>query len=144
MGLILRLVECRPQMDCAAREMHHALTRTGPDRTELADHAHRLLSTSTDRYKRDRALDALYAGGHDTGTLETANDTAARELRIRMKDHDPLVGEQRHRRTRRRPAVLTQGVDVSFNEAGSWAAALMMRESWKRPPCSLLCARMKA
>jgi hypothetical protein len=64
---------------------HHALTG---HRHELADHAHRLLSTSTDRYKRDRALNALNAWGHDTSTLENANDIAARELRTRMEDHD--------------------------------------------------------
>ncbi|WP_329536788.1 hypothetical protein OG568_50145 (plasmid) [Streptomyces sp. NBC_01450] len=61
---------------------HHSLTG---HRNELADHAHRLLSTSTDRYKRDSALDALNAWGHDTSTLENANDIAARELRA---DHD--------------------------------------------------------
>ncbi|MGW2563079.1 hypothetical protein ACWCXB_28330 [Streptomyces sp. NPDC001514] len=64
---------------------HHALTEHRP---ELADHAHRLLSTSTDRYKRDRALDALNAWGHDTSTLENANDVAAREFHARMADHD--------------------------------------------------------
>ncbi|WP_326741041.1 hypothetical protein [Streptomyces sp. NBC_01022] len=51
-------------------------------------HAHRLLSTCTDRFKRDRVLDALNAWGHDTSTLENANDIAARELRTRMADHD--------------------------------------------------------
>lgn len=64
---------------------HHALTG---HRNELADHAHRLLSTSTDRYRRDRALDALNAWGHDTSTFENANDITARELRTRMADHD--------------------------------------------------------
>ncbi|MGW4234200.1 hypothetical protein ACWEF9_33875 [Streptomyces sp. NPDC004980] len=64
---------------------HHALTG---HRNELVDHAHRLLSANTDRYKRDRALDALSAWGHDTSTLENANDIAARELRTRMADHD--------------------------------------------------------
>ncbi|MEU9107840.1 hypothetical protein AB0D54_26630 [Streptomyces xanthophaeus] len=46
---------------------HPALTT---HRAELADHARRLLATSTDRYRRDRALGALKAWGHDTGTLE--------------------------------------------------------------------------
>ncbi|MEE1735787.1 hypothetical protein PUR49_04570 [Streptomyces sp. BE147] len=64
---------------------HHALAE---HRNELADHAHRLLSTSTDRYRRDRALDALNAWGHDTSTLENANDIAAREFHVRMADHD--------------------------------------------------------
>ncbi|MFF7529930.1 hypothetical protein ACKI1Q_15230 [Streptomyces galilaeus] len=64
---------------------HHALTEY---RNELADHVHRLLSTSTDRYKRDRTLDALNAWGHDTSTLENANDIAAREYQARMADHD--------------------------------------------------------
>lgn len=64
---------------------HHALTE---HRNELADHAHRLLSTSTDRYKRDRTLEALNAWGHDTSTLENANDIAAREYHARMADHD--------------------------------------------------------
>ncbi|MFF3350621.1 hypothetical protein [Streptomyces sp. NPDC002779] len=62
---------------------HHALIR---HRNELACHAHRLLSTSTDRYKRDRALDALNAWGHDTSTLENANDVAAREARRADRD----------------------------------------------------------
>ncbi|MFJ8983001.1 hypothetical protein [Streptomyces sp. NPDC102282] len=62
---------------------HHALTE---HRKGLADHARRLLSTSTDRYRRDRALDALNAWGHDTSTLENASDIAARELRTRMED----------------------------------------------------------
>ncbi|MEE1737029.1 hypothetical protein PUR49_11030 [Streptomyces sp. BE147] len=64
---------------------HHALIR---HRNELADHAHRLLSTSTDRRKRDRTLDALNAWGHDTSTLENVHNIAVRELRTRMEDHD--------------------------------------------------------
>ncbi|MEU1306909.1 hypothetical protein [Streptomyces shenzhenensis] len=56
-------------------------------RNELADRARRLLSTNTDRYKRDRALDALNAWGHDTSTLENANDIAARKYHARMADH---------------------------------------------------------
>ncbi|MCX4486621.1 hypothetical protein OG890_22245 [Streptomyces anulatus] len=64
---------------------HHALTS---HRNELADHAHRLLSTSTDRHKRDRALDALNAWGYDISTLENVHDITARELRTRMEDHD--------------------------------------------------------
>ncbi|MFJ1933396.1 hypothetical protein ACIOGZ_12165 [Kitasatospora sp. NPDC088160] len=50
----------------------------------LVDHAHRLLATSTDRYNRDRALDALKAWGHDTGDLENADDIAARERHARL------------------------------------------------------------
>jgi hypothetical protein len=64
---------------------HHALTE---HRNELADHAHRLLSTSTDRYKRYRALEALKAWGHDVSALESASDGAARELHTRMADPD--------------------------------------------------------
>ncbi|MFF3784358.1 hypothetical protein [Streptomyces sp. NPDC001933] len=64
---------------------HHALTE---HRNELADHARRLLSTSTDRYKRDRALDALNAWGQDTSPLGNAKDTAARESHARMADHN--------------------------------------------------------
>ncbi|MFE7712320.1 hypothetical protein ACFU6I_42735 [Streptomyces sp. NPDC057486] len=64
---------------------HHALTE---HRIELADQAHRLLSISTDRYKRDRALNALRAWGHDTSALENASDIAARELHARMADPD--------------------------------------------------------
>ncbi|MET9041634.1 hypothetical protein ABZX34_01825 [Streptomyces sp. NPDC004362] len=50
-------------------------------RGELAEHARRLLATSTDRYLRDRALETLKAWGHDTDSLENADDVAARELR---------------------------------------------------------------
>ncbi|QES52048.1 hypothetical protein DEJ50_00520 [Streptomyces venezuelae] len=57
-------------------------------RAELADHARRLLATSNDRYKRDRALEALTAWGHDTSALENANDIAARELQARPADPD--------------------------------------------------------
>ncbi|UQW99312.1 hypothetical protein [Streptomyces sp. RerS4] len=45
----------------------------------LAGRARRLLATSTDRYHRDRVLDALKAWGHDTSGLENASDIAARE-----------------------------------------------------------------
>lgn len=48
-------------------------------RSDLAGHAHRLLATSTDRYHRDRVLDALKAWGHDTSDLENEADIAARE-----------------------------------------------------------------
>ncbi|MFJ8747351.1 hypothetical protein ACIRL2_49470 [Embleya sp. NPDC127516] len=51
----------------------------GGHRSELADHARRLLATSTDPHNRDRALAALRAWGHDTGDLETADDVVARE-----------------------------------------------------------------
>ncbi|MFI6284429.1 hypothetical protein ACIBCM_06675 [Streptomyces sp. NPDC051018] len=54
---------------------HHPLTG---HRNELADHFHRLLGTSTERCKRDRALDALNAWDRDTSTPENANDNAAR------------------------------------------------------------------
>lgn len=47
---------------------HHALTS---HRNELADHAHRLLSTSTDLHKRDRALDALNAWGTTSAPWKT-------------------------------------------------------------------------
>lgn len=40
-------------------------------RVGLADRVRRLLAASSDRYSRDRALDALKAWGHDTGPLET-------------------------------------------------------------------------
>lgn len=52
-------------------------------REELADRARDLLSTSTDRYKRDRVFDALQTWGHDTSGLENADDLSARELRAR-------------------------------------------------------------
>ncbi|WP_203686841.1 hypothetical protein [Streptomyces sp. SID14515] len=64
---------------------HHALTG---HRNRPAGLAHRLLSTSTDRHRRDRALDALNAWGHDTSSLENANDVAARGLRTGAEDHD--------------------------------------------------------
>lgn len=54
-------------------------------RAGLARRARRLLATSTDRYNRDRALDALKAWGHDTGPLETPDDIAARERYARLK-----------------------------------------------------------
>ena len=54
-------------------------------RTELADHARRLLATSTNRHNRDRVLDAMKAWGHDTSELENANDIAAREHYARLK-----------------------------------------------------------
>ncbi|MGW4560078.1 hypothetical protein ACWEOV_41685 [Streptomyces sp. NPDC004365] len=54
-------------------------------RTELVGHARRLLATSTDRYNRDRVLDAMKAWGHDTSDLENADDIAARERYARLK-----------------------------------------------------------
>ncbi|MER6316593.1 hypothetical protein ABT237_22920 [Streptomyces sp. NPDC001581] len=57
-------------------------------RAELVEHARYLLATSTNRYHRDRALDALNAWGHDTGDLENANDIACRELQARLADLD--------------------------------------------------------
>ncbi|MFI8392381.1 hypothetical protein [Streptomyces sp. NPDC085540] len=55
---------------------HPALT---VHQSDLTGHAHRLLATSTDRYHRDRVLDALKAWGHDTTDLENEADIAARE-----------------------------------------------------------------
>ncbi|AZM93807.1 hypothetical protein [Streptomyces sp. W1SF4] len=52
---------------------------------DLADHARRLLATSTDRQHRDRVLDALKAWGHDTGGLENASDVAAHEHYARLR-----------------------------------------------------------
>ncbi|MEU6890055.1 hypothetical protein ABZ918_33725 [Streptomyces viridosporus] len=52
-------------------------------RGELADHARRLLTTSTDRYKRDRVLEALKEWGHDISGLENSDDIAAREFHAR-------------------------------------------------------------
>ncbi|MGV9339388.1 hypothetical protein [Streptomyces sp. NPDC003688] len=60
---------------------HPALTA---HRAELADHARRLLATSTDRRHRDRALDAMKAWGHHTGDLENADDIAERERRAHL------------------------------------------------------------
>ncbi|MFJ8540390.1 hypothetical protein [Streptomyces sp. NPDC093591] len=54
-------------------------------RAELVGHACRLLATSTDRYNRDRVLDAMTAWGHDTSDLENADDIAARERYARLK-----------------------------------------------------------
>lgn len=54
-------------------------------RSELADHALRLLATSTNRSHRDRALHALRAWGHDTTGLEHAEDVAAPEHRARLR-----------------------------------------------------------
>ncbi|MCX5395732.1 hypothetical protein [Streptomyces sp. NBC_00102] len=53
-------------------------------RGELVGHARRLLAGSTDRYKRDRILDALKAWGHDTRDLENSADVAVRERRARF------------------------------------------------------------
>ncbi|MFE7927522.1 hypothetical protein ACFU6S_02090 [Streptomyces sp. NPDC057456] len=64
---------------------HPALTER---RNELAHHATRLLGTSTDRFRRDRVLEALQAWGHDTSALENADDITARELRARLADPD--------------------------------------------------------
>ncbi|MDT0393013.1 hypothetical protein [Streptomyces dubilierae] len=61
---------------------HPVLT---PHRTELADHARRLLATSTNRHNRDRVLDAMKAWGHGTSELENADDIAAREHYARLK-----------------------------------------------------------
>ncbi|MFD7554551.1 hypothetical protein ACFV9E_08425 [Streptomyces sp. NPDC059835] len=61
---------------------HPLLTQRQAD---LADHARRLLATSTDRHHRDRALDALNAWGHNTSGLENASDIAAREHYARLR-----------------------------------------------------------
>ncbi|MGX1134303.1 hypothetical protein RKD49_006493 [Streptomyces glaucescens] len=62
-------------------------------RGELAEHARRLLTTSTDRYRRDRALSALRTWGHDVSGLENADDVAARELRARRAAERVSWGE---------------------------------------------------
>ncbi|MBZ9644094.1 hypothetical protein [Streptomyces sp. PSKA30] len=54
-------------------------------RVELVGHARRLLATSTDRYNRDRVLDAMKARGHGTSDLENADDIAARERYARLR-----------------------------------------------------------
>ncbi|MFE2869901.1 hypothetical protein [Embleya sp. NPDC059259] len=51
---------------------------------ELATHTRRLLATSTDRYTRDRALDALGSWGHDVSALENPDDVEAREAYARF------------------------------------------------------------
>ncbi|MER5935242.1 hypothetical protein [Streptomyces sp. NPDC002054] len=61
---------------------HPLLTQHQAD---LADHARRLLATSTDRHHRDRVLDALKAWGHETSGLENASDIAAREHYARLR-----------------------------------------------------------
>ncbi|MFB7466157.1 hypothetical protein ACFCZ1_22105 [Streptomyces sp. NPDC056224] len=60
----------------------------------LAHHARRLLNTSTLRYQRDRALDALRSWGHSTSALETPEDTAARAryARFAAQRLQPLEG----------------------------------------------------
>jgi hypothetical protein len=68
---------------------HPVLT---PHRGDLVGHACRLLATSTDRYKRDRVLEALKAWGHDIAGLENAGDIAARELRDRIDALDFWTG----------------------------------------------------
>ncbi|MFE3151908.1 hypothetical protein ACFXJ6_35550 [Streptomyces sp. NPDC059218] len=52
-------------------------------RGELVDHARRSPTTGTDRHNRNRVLDALKAWGYDTGSLESAADSAAREQQAR-------------------------------------------------------------
>ncbi|MGW2705472.1 hypothetical protein [Streptomyces sp. NPDC001340] len=54
-----------------------------PQQGELADHARSLLTTSTDRRRRDRVLEAMEAWGHDISGLENADDVAAREFHAR-------------------------------------------------------------
>ncbi|GGS29310.1 hypothetical protein Snoj_25620 [Streptomyces nojiriensis] len=62
--------------------------RLTPHRAELVEHARFLLTTSTNRYHRDCALNALNTWGHDTSDLEDANDIASRELQARLADFD--------------------------------------------------------
>ncbi|MFB7344988.1 hypothetical protein ACFCZ6_33590 [Streptomyces hydrogenans] len=50
-----------------------------------ADHARRLLATSTNRHHRDRALEALEDWNHDTSGLENASDIAARDHYARLR-----------------------------------------------------------
>ncbi|MFF9178681.1 hypothetical protein [Streptomyces sp. NPDC014793] len=52
-----------------------------PHRDKLVAPARRLMNASTDRYRRDRVLEALRAWGHDISSLENADDVAVRELR---------------------------------------------------------------
>lgn len=54
-------------------------------RDELAAHARRLLATNTDRYTRDRTLDALRTWGHDVTNLESPDDVQARERYARLR-----------------------------------------------------------
>ncbi|MEI5009147.1 hypothetical protein RB196_19295 [Streptomyces sp. PmtA] len=54
-------------------------------RAELVDHARGLLATSTNRYHRDRVLDAMKAWGRDASDLENADDIAAQERYARFK-----------------------------------------------------------
>ncbi|MFG2820953.1 hypothetical protein ACGFX4_16190 [Kitasatospora sp. NPDC048365] len=54
---------------------HSELTR---HRGELASHARRLLTTSTNRHDRSRALRALKTWGYDTTSLELPEDIATR------------------------------------------------------------------
>ncbi|MGW4197726.1 hypothetical protein [Streptomyces sp. NPDC005004] len=62
-------------------------------RAELEGHALRLLATSTDRRRRDRALDAMKSWGHDTTVLENADDIAARERYARLRaERDSWAG----------------------------------------------------
>ncbi|MFF4350014.1 hypothetical protein [Streptomyces sp. NPDC001530] len=50
---------------------------------ELGRNARHLLATSTNGYNRSRSLDALKNWGYDTTNLETADDIAARNQRVR-------------------------------------------------------------
>jgi hypothetical protein len=62
-------------------------------RAELLGHARHLLATSTDRYNRDRVLNAMKAWGHDTSGLENAADIAARERHARLRaERDSWTG----------------------------------------------------
>ncbi|MFF7251320.1 hypothetical protein ACFZBU_46590 [Embleya sp. NPDC008237] len=62
---------------------------------ELATHTRHLLATRTDRYTRDRALEALKSWGHDVSALENPDDIEARETyaRSRAARENPGDGE---------------------------------------------------
>ncbi|MFI1585774.1 hypothetical protein [Embleya sp. NPDC020630] len=62
---------------------------------ELAARTRRLLATRTDRYMRDRALDALKSWGRDISALESPDDIEARETwaRSRAARENPGDGE---------------------------------------------------
>ncbi|WP_405771146.1 hypothetical protein OG539_40375 [Actinacidiphila glaucinigra] len=62
-------------------------------RAELVDRARRLLATSTHCRRRYRVLDAMKAWGHDTRSLENADEAEARRLRARrMAERNSWTG----------------------------------------------------
>ncbi|MFE5143749.1 hypothetical protein ACFRDV_40015 [Streptomyces fagopyri] len=54
-------------------------------RAELTSCAHSLLSSSSQRYRRDRVLEALKEWGHDISGLENADDVAVRKHWARLR-----------------------------------------------------------